>query len=67
MNYLFTFYSHQTLNFQRELVDLLKSRGFSAWLEQDGDNSQMGTDATLEEIDWVTSRRNFFKEIHSLK
>jgi hypothetical protein len=61
---LFTFLPFHTLNFRLELLNLLRGKGFKAWLEQDGNKNQIATNASLEEIDWVTDRKNFFVVVH---
>jgi hypothetical protein len=58
---IFTFHPYNPLGFQLELLDLLKTKGFRVWLEQDGNKNQIVTDATSEEIDWVTGCKNFLK------
>ena len=46
----------QTPNWRTSLTLTLIARGFAAWEESDA----IYTDATIEEIDWVTGTKNYF-------
>jgi len=52
----FKFTALQTPAWRTQLTLSLINRGFAAWEESDA----LYTDATLEEIDWVTGVKNYF-------
>ena len=47
----------QTSEFRIALTTTLITRGFKAWLESDA----LYTDATIDEIDWITGFKNNFR------
>jgi hypothetical protein len=52
----YKFTALQTSEFRIALTTALITRGFKAWLESDA----LHTDATIEEIDWITGLKNHF-------
>jgi len=52
----YKFTALQTPSWRTNLTLTLIARGFAAWEESDA----LYTDATIEEIDWVTGVKNYF-------
>lgn len=53
---IYKFTALQTPSWRTSLTLTLIARGFAAWEESDA----LYTDATIEEIDWVTGIKNYF-------